>query len=169
MEIWEYSSIIAWTELLLDSYEQRLGRSLIPRIGTAREQSKILFFAPFVLVSHGIEANPIFNYGNRTALDLWGLTWQELLTTPSRTTVQKEEITEIAERQKMLDLVKKQGYISDYHGIRITKQGQLFRIEKAIVWNICDRTDIYQGQAATFDNWTFLKKQDLEKNSIAST
>jgi hypothetical protein len=157
MEIWEDSSVIAWAELLLDSYEQRLGRSLIPRIGTAREESKMLFFAPFVLVSHGTETNPIFNYGNRTALNLWGLTWQELLQTPSRTTVKKEEILQIAERQKMLDLVKKQGYISDYHGIRITKTGQLFRIEKAIVWNIIDRTGIYQGQAATFDDWTFLE------------
>lgn len=154
MEIWENSSVIAWTELLLDSYEQLLGRSLIPRIGTAREQSKMLFFAPFVLVSHGTESNPIFNYGNRTALDLWGLTWQQFLTTPSRATVQGEEI-KIEERQKMLDLVKKQGYISDYHGVRITNSGQLFRIEKAIVWNVSDRTGLYQGQAATFADWIF--------------
>jgi hypothetical protein len=155
MEIWEDLAIIAWTELLLDSYEQLVGRSLISRLSTVREQSKMLFYAPFVLVSHGTQTNPIFNYGNRTALDLWGLTWQELLETPSRATVQGEEI-KIEERQKMLDLVKKQGYISDYKGVRITKNGQLFRIEKAIVWNIIDRDGIYCGQAATFAEWIFL-------------
>ncbi len=132
MEIWEDLAIIAWTELLLDNYERLIGRSLLPRIGTGKEQSKMLFYAPFVLVSHGTQTNPIFNYGNRCALDLWGLTWQELLTTPSRATVEGEEI-KIEERQKMLDLVKKQGYINDYHGVRITKNGQLFRIEKAMV------------------------------------
>jgi hypothetical protein len=155
MEIWEDLAIIAWAELLLDSYEQLVGRSLLPRIGTDREQSKMLFYAPFVVVSHGTQTNPIFNYGNCTALDLWGLTWQELLETPSRATVQGEEI-KIEERQKMLDLVKKQGYISDYNGVRITKNGQLFRIEKAIVWNIIDRDGIYCGQAATFAEWIFL-------------
>jgi hypothetical protein len=155
MEIWEDLAIIAWKKLLLDSYEQLVGRSLISRLGTVREQGKMLFYAPFVLVSHGTQTNPIFNYGNRTALDLWGLTWQELLETPSRATVQGEEI-KIEERQKMLDLVKKQGYISDYNGVRITKTGQLFRIEKAIVWNIIDRDGIYCGQAATFAEWIFL-------------
>jgi hypothetical protein len=113
MEIWEDLAIMAWTELLLDSYEQLIG-----------------------------------------ALDLWGLTWPELLATPSRATVEGEEIAQ--ERQKMLDLVKKQGYINDYHGVRITKNGQLFRIEKAIVWNIIDRDGIYCGQAATFADWIFL-------------
>jgi MEKHLA domain len=155
MEIWENHPIIVWTELLLDSYEELVGRSLLPRIGTAKEQSKMLFFAPFVLVSHGTEANPIFNYGNRTALDLWGLTWDELRQTPSRATVQGEEI-KIEERQKMLDLVKKQGYIDNYQGVRTTKNGQLFRIEKAIVWNVIDRDGIDQGQAATFADWIFL-------------
>jgi hypothetical protein len=77
----------------------------------------MLFYAPFVLVSHGTQPNPIFNYGNRSALDLWGLTWPELLATPLRATVEGEEIAQ--ERQKMLDLVKKQGYINDYHGVRI--------------------------------------------------
>jgi len=154
MEIWEDLAIMAWTELLLDSFEQLIGRSLLPRIGTGKEQSKMLFYAPFVLVSHGTQTNPIFNYGNRGALDLWGLTWQELLATPSRSTVEGEEIAQ--ERQKMLDLVKKQGYINDYHGVRTTKNGQLFRIEKAIVWNIIDRDGIYCGQAATFADWIFL-------------
>ena len=99
MEIWEDLAIIAWTELLLDNYERLIGRSLLPRIGTGKEQSKMLFYAPFVLVSHGTQTNPIFNYGNRCALDLWGLTWQELLATPSRATVEGEEPAQ--ERQKI--------------------------------------------------------------------
>jgi hypothetical protein len=35
--------------------------------------AQFLFEAPFVVVSHGIEANPILNYGNKKALTLWEL------------------------------------------------------------------------------------------------
>lgn len=156
LEIWQDPAIIAWTELLLDSYERLLGRSLLPQEWTALERSRALYHAPFVVVSHGTEANPIFNYGNRVALDLWGLTWEEFTGLPSRATVKDDDISG-AEREKMLARVRETGYIDDYRGIRVSKTGKRFRIENVIVWNTIDRDGIYRGQAATFASWTFLE------------
>lgn len=153
-EIWQVPDIINWTQNLLNSYENRLNRALIVRKSDLEEQAKSLFLAPFVVVSHGTENDPIFNYGNQIALDLWEISFLDLLKTPSRKTV-KDTISK-AERAKMLDTAKKKGYIDNYQGIRISSTGRLFKIENAIVWNITNAQGIYLGQAATFAEWQFL-------------
>lgn len=150
-EIWQDPEIINWTQNLLNSYENRLNRALIERKSDLEEQAKSLFLAPFVVVSHGTENDPIFNYGNQIALDLWEISFLDLLKTPSRKTV-KDTISEV-ERAKMLDTAKKKGYIDNYQGIRISSTGRLFKIENAIVWNITNAQGIYLGQAATFAEW----------------
>ncbi|GFE67782.1 MEKHLA domain-containing protein [Chroococcus sp. FPU101] len=153
-KIWQNSEVIIWTQNLLNSYENRLNRALIERKSDLEEQAKSLFLAPFVVVSHDTKSDPIFNYGNQTALNLWEISFLDLLKTPSRKTV-KDTISE-AERAKMLDTAKKKGYIDHYQGIRITSTGRLFKIENAIVWNITNAHGIYLGQAATFAEWQFL-------------
>ena len=52
--------------------------------GSPLETAKALFEASFVLASHGTELDPIFNYGNRKALELWELSWEEFTRIPSR-------------------------------------------------------------------------------------
>ncbi len=153
-EIWQKPEVIHWTQLLLDSYNKLLGEELIHRKGTKIEQAENLFFAPFVVVSHGTESEPIFNYGNQKALDLWEISWQELIKMPSKKTA--EPINQ-QERAKMLEQASKQGFIDNYRGVRITSTGKRFLIEKAIVWNLRDNEGKYCGQAATFSDWNFLK------------
>ena len=138
--------------LLSQNYRRWTGRELAA--GTQPENlAKTLFDAPFVLVSHGPEADPILNYGNRLALELWELNWEELLRTPSRLTA---ETPDRAERARLLAEVTAQGYIDHYSGVRISKQGRRFRIEGATVWNLLDDAGRYCGQAATFSQWVFL-------------
>ncbi|PSF37911.1 MEKHLA domain-containing protein [Aphanothece hegewaldii CCALA 016] len=153
-EIWQKPEIIDWTQNLLNSYEKLLKKALIARKSDLEEQAKTLFFAPFVVASHGIEKDPIFNYGNQTTLDLWEISWENLLKTPSRKTV-KDNLSE-AERAKMLLQAKEKGFIDHYQGIRITSKGKLFKINNAIVWNITNHQGTYLGQAATFSEWEFL-------------
>lgn len=138
-------------QLLLDSFARRLGRQLIPRDGSAAEQSERLFRAPFVVVSHGAEPDPILNYGNAAALALWEMTPEEILRTPSRLTA---EPVHRDERARLLERTRRDGYVDDYAGIRISKTGKRFRIEQAIVWNLTDAAGLHRGQAATFDRWT---------------
>ncbi len=142
---------IAHTQLLLDSYRRWLGMELIPRDGTVEEQASALFEVPFVVVSHGTQADPILNYANRAALHLWELGIPALLQTPSRLTA---EPVHRDERARLLERTTRHGYVDDYQGIRISSTGRRFRIEQAIVWNLVDAAGVYHGQAATFSSWT---------------
>ena len=72
---------------------------------------------------------------------------------PSRLTAQALEQDE---RARLLSQVSEQGYIGDYRGIRITKAGRRFLIERATVWNLLDESGAFYGQAATFSEWRFL-------------
>jgi hypothetical protein len=142
---------LAWidrTRVLLDSYRRWLGRDLIPRSGDATEDSRQLFEAPFVVVAHGTEADPILNYANRTALDLWETDLPTLLSTPSRKTA---EPVHRDERAGMLAQAARDGYIDNYRGIRISTTGRRFRIEQAIIWNLVSDDGQPAGQAATFE------------------
>jgi hypothetical protein len=141
-------------QLLLDSFARLLGRELMPRLGSVEEQAERLFHAPFVVVSHGTEADPVLNYGNAAALALWEMDFATLTRTPSRLTA---ESVHRDERARLLERTLRDGYVDDYAGIRISSTGKRFRIEQAIVWNLVDAAGIRHGQAATFDRWTPLE------------
>lgn len=151
-EIWKQPQIVLWSQILLNSYEKRLKQPLIEK-DEPLVQAKALFFAPFIVVSHGTQNDPILNYGNQMALKLWEMTWDELIAMPSRLTA--EPIAR-QEREKMLALAARQGYIDNYSGIRIAKSGKRFLIEEAIIWNLTDPQEQACGQAATFSKWSFL-------------
>lgn len=150
---WETEFVVAHTEILLRSHRQFTGRDLIMGVDDARAQARLLHEAPFVVVSHGTEADPVLNYGNATALDLWQMSWEELTRTPSRFTA---EAPERDERARLLATVTANGFIDDYSGVRISKSGRRFRIARATVWNLVDVAGKPYGQAATFREWTWL-------------
>ncbi len=141
------------TDILLASYPRWLGTELIPRGDDPVDNARRLFLSPFVVVSHGTEADPILNYGNQVALDLWEIDIPTLLVTPSRQTA---EPVHRDERARLLERTTRDGYVDDYQGIRISTTGQRFRIERAIVWNLVDSSGKRVGQAATFSQWTRL-------------
>ena len=150
--VWQQPEIIRWSQILAQSYQQLLGKELSPS-DTPEELAKALFNAPFVIVSHGTQTDPIFNYGNQTALQLWSLNWEELTKTPSRLSA---EPVNRETRAAMLRQAARQGYIDNYRGVRISSTGRRFLIEQAIIWNLKDRGDRPCGQAATFAHWTWL-------------
>jgi hypothetical protein len=145
--------VVAWCHILLTSYHHWIGADLIEPAGDPASQSHMLFHSPFVLVSHGIEQDPLLNYGNRMALSLWELSWDELIRTPSRLTA---EPVNRADREGMLEQARTNGHIRNYCGVRISKSGRRFLIEGAVVWNVVDSTGHRLGQAATFSDWRFL-------------
>lgn len=138
---------------LLASLRQWTGRDLVDANLSSEEQARRIFDAPFALLSHDISADPLLNYGNHIGMELFELSWDQLLRTPSRLTA---EALAREERARLLDAVTRRGYIDDYRGVRISKHGRRFEIERATVWNVLDDSGRYCGQAATFSQWRFL-------------
>ena len=140
------------SQLLADSFARLVGHSLVETDGTT-SIGEALFEAPFVVVSHGLEDDPLLNYGNAIALTLWEMSWEELTSTPSRQTA---ETANQQERAEAMARVKEVGFTEGYSGIRISKSGRRFRINDTVIWNVVSADKIYCGQAATFSSWTFL-------------
>lgn len=148
---WMEPAWVERTRQLLDSYRQWLGSELLSRGDSDEDDARRLFEAPFVVVAHGTETDPILNYANRAALNLWETDLASLLSMPSRLTA---EPVHRDERAEMLARTARDGYIDDYSGIRIAATGKRFRIAQAIVWNVVDAEGAPSGQAATFSEWT---------------
>jgi hypothetical protein len=139
---------------LLNSFSKWTGGELIARSGNPADDAKRLFDAPFIVVSHGTQSDPILNYGNRAALKLWSLDWEQLTRMPSRLTA---EPMHQAERAQFMAQVAREGFVRGYRGVRIASTGRRFYIEDATIWNVLDESGSVCGQAATFSKW-----QDLE-------
>jgi hypothetical protein len=137
--------------LICESFLRLTGRPLIGETGAGVAEA--LWRAPFVVLAHGTEPDPLFFYGNRLGLELFEMTPQQLLQTPSRLSAEMEER---AARERLLDQVTRRGFIDDYAGVRVSSTGRRFRIEQATVWNLIDEAGVRHGQAATFARWTRL-------------
>jgi hypothetical protein len=144
---------VEWSSFLAASYKRWTGSLLTEELDPVR-RAEALYGAPFVLVSHGTQADPVLNYGNLAAQKLWGLNWAELTRMPSRLTAEQPERSE---REQFLWRVSAHGYISDYSGIRVTSAGVRFRIRGAVVWNVEAGAGNRVGQAAMFRDWEWLE------------
>jgi hypothetical protein len=127
-----------------DSYRKLTGRALVSAEGDSVEA---LWSAPFAIVAHGTEPDPIFYFGNRAALALFEMTFDAFARLPSR--LSAEPLLR-AERARLLDRVTQNGIIEDYSGVRISATGKRFHISNASVWNLTDRAGEAAGQAAAF-------------------
>ena len=150
---WNNPQIIQWTQYLLDSYALLVKQELISRDDKPFDQAVSLFNSPFVVASHGLQDDPVLNYGNQTALSLWEMDWGTFTQTPSRLTA---EPINREERARMLQQAQTQGYISDYRGVRISRTGKRFLVEQATIWNIQKPDGTALGQGAMFAAWKFL-------------
>jgi hypothetical protein len=153
---WQQPEVVQQSQRICHSYYHWLGQPLVPNLDTLTpaQLAHTLYTATFVVLSHGTEADPILNYGNQIALDLWQTSWQQLTQMPSRLTA---EPMERQERAKFLTQVAETGYVSGYRGIRIARNGQRFWIENATVWTVLDEQGQVAGQAATFAQWRALE------------
>ena len=151
-DIWRKPWVVEWTQYLLASYLRLINQELITREGTTQKQAERLYKSSFIVASHGLQDDPILNYGNQAALRLWEMDWDQFTQTPSRLTA---EPVNRDKRARMLEQAKTHGYISDYRGIRISSSGKRFLVEKATVWNIQKPDGTPLGQAAMFSDWAY--------------
>jgi hypothetical protein len=148
---WLDADRLRHVQRLIASFKAKTGRLLIPE--SDQNLAQQLFSSSQIIVSHGGELDPIFNYGNQAALNLWELDWAAFVQLPSR---QSAEPIAQADRDLLLAQAKQQGYIKDYRGIRISSTGRRFWIEDVMLWTVTDELGRDCGQAACFDRWHYL-------------
>jgi PAS domain S-box-containing protein len=146
MAVVDLRSDSVFCRLLRDSYQRFTGLSLIPdKIEDSQAADWLYRVAPFGILAHNTASDPVFIYGNKAAQSLFGYSWDELTALPSRLSA---EAPQREERQRFLEQVQRNGFVSGYSGIRITKDGRRFRIENATVWQLVDDSETHRGQAA---------------------
>ncbi len=74
--------------LLRRSLRQLAGRDLLDADAAMQDSAARVYNAPFVVLSHDATADPVLTYGNRRALELFELSWEELTRMPSRLTAE---------------------------------------------------------------------------------
>lgn len=130
--------------LIAESFARLLGYPLVP---AGPDVLEALWAEPQAIVAHGTEADPIFFFGNRAALELFETTPEEFAAMPSRLSA---EAPLRAKREAFLARVARDGFADGYSGVRISARGRRFTIRKGIVWNLVDAAGLVHGQAATF-------------------
>ena len=133
--------------LLTGSYARLVGRPLVPE---GKDVRWLYGVAPFAVLAHSADADPKFIYANKAAQDRFEYSWEEFMSLPSR---RSAEAPDRAERQRLLDEVRRNGFMTGYRGVRIAKSGRRFIIEDGIVWELIDKDGTRRGQAATFSSW----------------
>jgi len=141
------------TRILCASYQHWTGLQLIDAEADSPQAMQLLFTAPFAVASHDTQPDPVFNYANRQALELFGMAWEEITRLPSRYSA---EPLARKERARLLQRVERYGYVDDYSGVRIARDGRRFMIQNATVWNLIDENGVRCGQAAMIREWTSL-------------
>lgn len=138
-------------ELLTGSYARLVGGSIIPP--QYNDQSAAIWLyeeAPFCVLAHDAGSDPTFIYANKTAQACFEYSWDEFMTLRSRLSA---ELENREERERLLNLVKRDGFATGYRGLRISKSGRRFWIENVTVWQLIDVSGALHGQAAIYRSW----------------
>lgn len=114
----------AHIKLLVSNINLLTGENIIENNNDIDNIAREIFFAPFVVMSHGTEADPIFNYANQCALNLFEMTWEAFIKLPLRFSAEADSQDE---RDRILESVSKNGYVNDYTGVRISNKVSTFR------------------------------------------
>ena len=142
--------------VLLQSHQRAFCRPLIAAAQPGRSRRLLcqeLFACGFPVLAHCTENDPRLSYANAAALQLWETHWDELIGMPSRLTAPE---TERADRSNALGQAKRLDAVQNYQGIRISRKGRRFMINKARIWTLWDAEEGVCGQAACFSDWWWL-------------
>lgn len=153
LNIWKIPFVIQHAKLIAFSYKYWTGKDLFPGKPEDYRLSEALYLAPYIVVSHGIEKDPIFNYANLSAQKLWKIEWDAFTKMPSRLSA---EPVEENKRNQLLEEGKKKGVTFLKQVIRIDNTGRKFYIEEVVLFNLIDKNKNYLGQGAVYEKWKYL-------------
>ncbi|QWP76218.1 MEKHLA domain-containing protein [Lysobacter sp. K5869] len=139
---------IAAAHALIDSsYRHWFGRSFA---GDADASDWLYREAPFALLAHGNQDDPEFIYANAAAQRLFEYTWDQIVGLPSRLSAPADQRPA---RVALLQRVERDGFARDYEGLRVSRSGRRFWIERVTVWQLRDAAGCPAGLAALIPSW----------------
>ena len=150
--VYRNKEVIEHSILLISSYAHWFDSPLVEPSSDG-DMARALFEAPMAVVSHAVQEDPVFNYGNQCALSLFEMKWTEFIQLPSRLSA---ESIEQKDRSHVMSTVTAKGFVKDYRGIRKSSSGRRFQISNASIWNVIDSNNSYLGQAAIIRRWVYL-------------
>ena len=138
-------------DLLVQSYRRLLGAEPVFLAPDESKTAQRLYEdAAMCVLAHSTETVPRFIYANRAAQACFEYGWDELIGLPSHLSA---DDADRAERQRLLDAVARDGFATNYRGLRIAKSGRRFWIEDGILWQLRDSRGRLRGVAAAFSHW----------------
>ena len=121
-------------------------KGLYERMGIPRTNTDILDIhrdKRYVVISHGTELDPIYNYGNAACLEAFLRSWDELCQIPSADSVVRRSVDENL-RIELMSKVTRDGYVEGATGIRRTGDaGRYLRLVDAVVSLILLMSSMY--------------------------
>ena len=125
-------------QLIIDSYQHWTGTTLV---NTPKE----LYLLQKPVLSHNTMDDPVFNFANIAAQELFEMELDIFLSTPSKYSAEQ---IERKDRDHLLRDALKNGIIDNYEGIRISSTGKRFHIKKTQLFNLIGSSNKILGQAA---------------------
>lgn len=149
--LFETADTESYCRLMVESFQGFTGQ----RLTDERDVAQGIWRAPQPIISHGIEADPIFRYGNAAALTLWEMDWAGFTRLPSRLSAEPDDAAQ-EERNALLRAAMSGGYVDGLCGVRVSASGRRFEIRDTVLWNVVDAAGVQHGQAALIRDWRYL-------------
>ena len=130
-------SIKDHVSILDNSLRKLTGKGIRERIGLDEKENGDIYKdfcmdERFVIVSHGTEDDPIYNFSNVAGMEAFVRSWDEFIELPSRLSVvlqTKDEESRIQLMRKVTD----DGFVEGASGIRVRGDGQFIKLVDAVV------------------------------------
>lgn len=137
-----------WIRLSSNSLERITGKTLYETIHVETAQ-QVHENERYAVLSHDTAGDPVYNYGNRAAVEVFKWPEDEFYQLPSRYsapdgTIRNSRSTDI---QDAIDSDLKTIALA----IRQTKHGELFQLTDVMLWNVYDDDGHRVGQTAIYD------------------
>ena len=87
----------------------------------------------FGILSHGLQEDPVYNYGNRASLELFEQGLEMLCQTPSRYSTVPSLMDN---RGRLIKQIEQVGHGTIPNAVRISAKGKMFVMQTIWVWNV---------------------------------
>jgi len=131
------------------SYE-KLTQKILLEIDATKSLDFLMNEFKYPIASHSLGDVPLFNYANEAMLNLFKIPRDEFIGLAS---YQSANEINRKERESLLAQVRKTGFVENYQGFRVKKNGDTFLIKKATVWNVSNNDGQVHSQAVIIFDW----------------